>query len=85
MATIGRRRNRDGSTSWDVTVRRIGHPTTCKSFRTKLEADVWAARTEARLTGRTLITARKLTVAELIDEALPRLNRPVAAAFGYYH
>ena len=35
MASLRRRRNRDGSTSWDVTVRRVGYPTACKSFPTR--------------------------------------------------
>lgn len=74
MATPHRRRNRDGSVSWDVTVRRIGHPTTCKSFRTKLEAELWAGRIEARIAGRTLTLAREMTVAELVDEATPRIK-----------
>jgi integrase len=84
MATIQRRRNRDGSTSWDVTVRRTGHPTACKSFPTKLEADLWSARTEARMTGRTSVVAREMTVADLIDEARARLNHPVVAVFDYW-
>src|SRR5438046_1083053 len=84
MATLRRRRNRDGSTSWDVTVRRVGHPTACKSFCTKLEAEIWSGRLEQRLVCRTVGLSGKLTVAELIDEALPQLKHPVAAAFTYW-
>jgi hypothetical protein len=84
MATLRRRRNRDGSTSWDVTVRRLGYPTACKSFRTKLDADAWGARIEARIAGRTLTLARDMTFADLLDGALPRLRKPVSAAFGYW-
>jgi hypothetical protein len=38
MATIRRRRNGDGSTSWDAMVRIVGYPASGKSFRTKLAA-----------------------------------------------
>jgi integrase len=84
MATISPRRNRDGSRSWDATVRRTGHPTACKSFRTKLEAELWSARLETRMAGRTSALARDMTFAELLDEGLPRLRNPVDAAFAYW-
>lgn len=84
MATITARRRRDGSRSWDVTVRRTGHPTACKSFKTKLEAQLWAARIEARMAGRTTALARDMVFADLVDEALPRLRNPTAAAFAYW-
>jgi integrase len=84
MASIARRRNRDGSSSWDATVRIVGHPTACKSFPTKLEADLWASRIEAAAKGRTLALAREMTVAQLIDEGTPKLIKPVAAAFAYW-
>ena len=47
MATFSKRRNGDGSTSWDAMVRVVGYPATGKSFRSKLAAELWAARTEA--------------------------------------
>lgn len=84
MATPRRRRNRDGSISWDATVRRTGHPTACKSFSTKLEADLWIGRIEARMAGRTHSIARNMTVADLIDEALPHLKNPVGVVFAYW-
>lgn len=84
MASIARRRNRDGSTSWDATVRVVGYPTACKTFSTKLEADLWASRIEAAAKGRTLTLARGMTLAQLIDEALPKLDRPVSAAVAYW-
>ena len=40
MATIRRRRNGDGSTSWDALVRVTGYPAQGKSFRTKLAAEL---------------------------------------------
>jgi hypothetical protein len=33
MATISKRRNGDGSISWDALVRVVGYPTTGTSFR----------------------------------------------------
>jgi hypothetical protein len=84
MASLTRRRNRDGSASWDATVRVVGYPTACKTFSTKLEADLWASRIEAAARGRTLTLARGLTLAQLIDEALPKVDRPVSAAFAYW-
>lgn len=84
MATLHLRRKRDGSTSWDATVRRVGHPTACKSFPTKLEAELWAGRLEERLAARTFVLARKMTVADLIDEAKPRLQKPVETVFTYW-
>jgi hypothetical protein len=55
MATFHKRRNGDGSTSWDAMVRVVGYPPTGKSFPTKLAAELWAARTEDARRGRTSI------------------------------
>jgi len=44
MASISRRRNREGSASWDATARIVGYPTACKTFPTKLEAELWSVR-----------------------------------------
>jgi integrase len=84
MATLRKRRNGDGSTSWDAMVRIVGYPATGKSFRTKLAAQLWAARTEAAAKGGTLASARGMTLSNLIDEALPRLTNPTAAVFAYW-
>jgi integrase len=84
MASLHRRRNRDGSTSWDVTVRRVGHPTACKSFPTKLEAELWASRMEAAAAGRTLTLSRSMTVSRMLDELIPQLNNPVGCVFDYW-
>lgn len=84
MATIQKRRRKDGGTSWDVMVRVRGYPPRGKTFRTRLEAETWAARTEAAAHGRTLVLGRDITLAQLIDEATPRLRRPVAAALTYW-
>ncbi len=84
MANISSRRRRDGSRSWDVTVRRTGHPTACRTFRTKLEAQLWAARIESRMAGRTTAVSREMTFADLCDEALPMLRNPTKAAFDFW-
>jgi hypothetical protein len=54
MATMRKRRNGDGSTRWDATVRVVGYPTIARFFRTKIKAELWAARTEAAAKGGTL-------------------------------
>ena len=84
MATFNKRRNGDGSTSWDAMVRVVGYPPTGKSFRTKLAAELWAAQTEAAAKGGTLASARGMTLGYLLDEALPRMTNPIAAAFAYW-
>lgn len=84
MASITKRRRTDGGLSWDAMVRVRGYPTRCKSFRTKIEADAWAARTAAAAHGRTLALGRDLTLAQLIDEATPMMRRPIAVALRYW-
>ena len=84
MASINKRRRKDGGTSWDAIIRVRGYPTRCKSFRTRLEAENWAARTEAAAYGRTLVLGRDVTLGQLIDEAGPKLRRPVGAALAYW-
>jgi hypothetical protein len=84
MASIIRRRNRDGSASYDVTVRIVGFPTACQSFSTKLEAEGWPARIESTARGPKLTFVRQMTLAQLIDDGMPHLVNPVAAAFAYW-
>jgi integrase len=84
MASISKRKRVRGAISWDAMVRVRGYPTRCKSFRTRIEAETWAARTEAAAQGRTLALGRDLTLAQLLDEAEPKLRRPVAAALNYW-
>jgi hypothetical protein len=52
-------------------------------FRTRLEAETWAARTEARAYGRTLVLGREVTLAQLIDEVGSKLRRRSARRCGY--
>src|SRR2546428_13362071 len=84
MASIAKRRRKGGGVTWDVTVRVRAYPPRCKSFRTRHEAEAWSSRTEAAAHGRTLVLGRDITMAQLIDEATPKLRRPVAAALNYW-
>jgi integrase len=84
MASFNKRRNGDGSTSWDAMVRIVGYPSRTKSFRSKLAAELWAARTESAAKGGTLASANGMTLGLLLDEALPRLTNPSVAAFAYW-
>ena len=83
MATFRSRRNGDGSTSWDVQVRRVGYPSLTRSFRTRLEAELWASQPEAAAKGGGLV-ASSVTVRELIDYARPRPKSPYPAALDYW-
>jgi integrase len=84
MATFSKRRNGDGSARWDATVRVVGYPSSTRSFPTKLAAELWAARTEAARRGRSVASARGMTLADLIDDALPRLTHPAGVIFAYW-
>jgi integrase len=84
MATLIRRRARDGSVSWQAQVRVQGYPSHSRTFATKREAEAWASRLQSAAEGRTLAVARGMTVEQLIDEAVPRLRNPIAAAFAYW-
>ena len=84
MASITKRRKRGGSVSWDAQVRIVGYPTTCRSFRTQLEAVLWAGRIEAAAKGRTLVLSKKMTLAQLIDASRNYLKDPESAALRYW-
>ena len=79
MASIIRRRNRDGSASYDVTVRIVGFPTACQSFSTKLEAEGWAARIESTARGPKLTFVRQMTLAQLIGSRSSAASHHVGA------
>jgi hypothetical protein len=79
MASITKRRNRDGSTSWDAMVRRVGYPATGRTFRTKLAAELWASRTEATAKRGTLTCAGGMTFSQLLDDALRGLASGLCA------
>lgn len=84
MATFRKRRNGDGSTSWDALVRVAGYPAIGRTFPTKLAAELWASREEAARKGRALPCARRMTLEQLIDVAVPRLANPTSAVFAYW-
>ena len=67
MASITKRKNSDGTRSWVAQVRVSGYPGQTRSFRTRLEAEVWSSQTEAKAQKRTLAVASKMTLGELID------------------
>lgn len=46
MASIYKRKNDDGSSSWRAVIRIKGHPSVCKSFERKQAAEDWAQETE---------------------------------------
>jgi integrase len=49
MAAIQKRLNKDGTVSFRVLVRKQGHPTVTRTFKTRTHAKQWAQRVEVRL------------------------------------
>lgn len=49
MASIFKRKNKDGTTCWRAVVRIKGYPTVCNHFDRKQEADDWAADIERKI------------------------------------
>jgi hypothetical protein len=76
MATIHKRRMATVAPAGDATVSVMGYPRTGKTFRSKLAAELWASRLEAARQGRALLSARRMTIGHLLDNALPRLTIP---------
>jgi integrase len=81
MATYRRRRNRDGSTSHDVTVRVTGYPSQSPHVQHQTRRRTRASRTEAAAKSGTLAVTRGMTFATLVDEGLPRLKNPTQFIF----
>ncbi len=46
MASIFKRKNKDGTTHWRAVIRVKGYPTVCNHFARKQEADDWAIDVE---------------------------------------
>ena len=70
MASIQKRQNSDGTTSYFVRVRLKGYPIQTATFERKADARRWAAQTETAIReGRHFKTteAKRHTVAEMID------------------
>ncbi|MBN8728313.1 MAG: site-specific integrase [Xanthomonadales bacterium] len=73
MATIERRKAKDGTPQYRVKLRLRGHPATSATFGRLVDAKRWAAETEAAIReGRyfTAAEAKRHTLAELIDRYL---------------
>ena len=49
MASIYKRKNDDGSLAWRAVIRIKGHPSVCKSFERKQEAEDWVLETEGSI------------------------------------
>src|SRR5271154_5282338 len=49
MASIQKRRNKNGTSHWRAVVRIKGYPTICNHFERKQEADDWAADVERQI------------------------------------
>ena len=82
MATIEKRSDDNGNTSYRVKVRLRGHPPQTATFSRLTDARKWGAQTEAAIHERRHFKnaeARKRTVAEMIDrytaEILPGKGR----------
>jgi integrase len=84
MASITKRVGRAGRVTWGVRVRINGYATLSKSFPTKLEAQRWAALTEAAARGRTLAVSRDATLADLIDEYAPKAKKSTKPLLRYW-
>lgn len=79
MATIQKRKNDDGTTSYRVMIRLKGHPLASATFARLTDAREWASRTETEMkAGRYFGAAKRKTLGELLDKyeatAAPRLK-----------
>jgi integrase len=79
MATVQKRKNEDGTTSYRVMVRLKGHPTATATFDRLTDAREWGSKTERDMkSGRYFSAAKLKTLGELFDKyekaASPRLK-----------
>jgi integrase len=79
MATVQKRKNDDGTTSYRVMVRLKGHPTATATFSRLTDAREWAKTTESDMKAGRYFSASKLkTLGDLFDKyekaAAPRLK-----------
>ena len=73
MATIHKRTDNAGRSTFQVKIRRAGHPPLSRTFPSRLLADQWAAEHEAQIARGTLIDptlARSVTMGELFSRYL---------------
>ncbi len=69
MATIQKRKNDDGTTSYRAMIRLKGHPNASATFTRLTDAREWAAKTEAEMkAGRFFGTAKLKTLNDLFDK-----------------
>lgn len=69
MATVQKRKNGDGTTSYRVMVRLKGHPTASATFDRLTDAREWGSKTErAMKAGRYFSAAKLKTLGELFDK-----------------
>lgn len=89
MATFRKRKRADGSTAWQVQIRRDGCRPVSKTFSRKRDAETWATETERKLDLGELVYRRRgagLTVTKLIERYLSagvpsaRGDEPVSAS-----
>jgi integrase len=84
MATITKRKNANGTTSYIAQVRRIGYPSITRAFNTKLAAEIWSTGKEEQARNGTLTAADRMTFIDLLAVVEPRLDRPYKAAVEYW-
>ncbi len=77
MASIRPRKDRDGNlTGWQVQIQKRGFPSQTRTFRTKAEAQSWAAVIESEM-ARGVWQDRSEIESTLLDEALERYAREI--------
>ena len=84
MATFHKRRNGDGSTSWDAMVRVVGYPTTSKSFRHQTRGGTVGRPHRRRPAGPHASLAPRNDARAPARRRLARLTNPTAAVFAYW-
>ncbi|WP_020401172.1 tyrosine-type recombinase/integrase [Kordiimonas gwangyangensis] len=85
MATIRQRKNRDGSKSWQVQIRRKGHAPISRTFDSKRDAEQWSRGQERSMDlgeYKDLKVAQGLSLADALDryvETRERSGKPLSA------
>lgn len=75
MATVQKRKNGDGNTSYRVMIRLKGHPSATATFTRLTDAREWARKTEADMkAGRYFGAARLKTLNDLCDKYIPAVK-----------
>lgn len=75
MATVQKRKNDDGTTSYRVMVRLKGHPTASATFNRLTDAREWGSKTEGDMkAGRYFSAAKLKTLNDLCDKYIPAVK-----------